>query len=105
MRPTTILLVEDDKPVLRMVKDTLELEGWHVEACEDGTTALRLLESGAPCDLILTDNDLPGVSGLELIRRARKLTHRQGTPIIMLSGRPSPGGSQSRRRGRLLRET
>ncbi len=85
MRPTTILIVEDDRLVLRMVKDTLELEGWHVEVCENGLTALRMLESGAHYDLILTDNNLPGADGLELIHRAHELPHRQHTPIIMFS--------------------
>lgn len=81
----TILFVEDNQLVQNVVRDTLELEGWQVDVCGDGVTALRKIESSAHYDLILTDNDLPGISGLELIECARKLTHRQGTPVIMLS--------------------
>ena len=81
----TILLVEDNRMVLSVVRETLELEGWRVDCCEDGCAALRVIESGRRYDLLLLDNDLPGVSGLELISRARQLPHRRHTPIIMLS--------------------
>jgi len=63
-------LVEDNDVVLRVVKKTLELEGWRVEVCEDGDAALRGLEGDGQYDLIIADDDLPGASGLELIRRA-----------------------------------
>lgn len=88
VRPVTILLVEDSDVVHRVVKKTLELEGWRVEVYEDGDAALRELEGEGQCDLIITENDLPGASGLELIRRARALPHRRDTPIIMFSSCP-----------------
>jgi CheY-like chemotaxis protein/Tfp pilus assembly protein PilF len=80
-----ILHVEDSRLVSDAVKDRLKAEGWRVEVCADGERAWRKIEGNAPYDLLLVDNDLPGVSGLELVRRARKLTHRRNTPIIMLS--------------------
>ena len=85
MQPITILIIEDNRLVLNVVRDTLALEGWKVEACEDGATALRKLEGGDQYDLVITDNDLPGISGLELTRHVRSLPHRQRIPIIMLS--------------------
>jgi CheY-like chemotaxis protein len=85
MRPPTILCVEDNKLILGALKDTLELEGWHVEGCQDGTTALVKINTHAHYDLITLDHDLPGVSGLELLRHARTLTHRRLTPIVMCS--------------------
>lgn len=39
-----------------------------------------------PYDAIIVDNDLPGLSGLELVLRVRSMAHRRSTPIIMLSG-------------------
>jgi CheY-like chemotaxis protein len=81
----TILYVEDNQFVADAVKETLEGEGWRVEACADGYVALFLIKSQRRYDLILLDNDLPNVSGLELARRARELPHRKQTPIIMLS--------------------
>ncbi len=88
-RPVTILFVEDNDVVLRVVKKTLELEGWRVEVYEDGDAALRGLEGEEEYDLIIADDDLPGARGLELIRRARTLPHRRRTPIIMFSSCPT----------------
>lgn len=84
-RPGTILHVEDDQLVGKMLREVLEIEGWRVEGCEDGATALQKIESRERYDLLLLDHDLPGVSGLELIRQARALSHLRNTPIIMLS--------------------
>ena len=58
----------------------------HVDACLSGTTALEILRSDAPYDLIVVDNDLPGLSGLELVLRIQTMAHRRNTPVIMLSG-------------------
>jgi DNA-binding response OmpR family regulator len=80
-----ILYAEDFPPVKLIVKETLELEGWRVEDCDDGLTALSRIESREQYDLILLDDDLPGLSGVELAARARALPHRSHTPIIMLS--------------------
>jgi two-component system chemotaxis response regulator CheY len=88
VRPITILFVEDNDVVLRVVKKTLELEGWRVEVYEDGDAAMRGLEGEGQYDLIIADDNLPGASGLELIRRARALPHRRHTPIIMFSSSP-----------------
>jgi len=70
------------------VTETLEMKGWAVEACSDGTAALERIESDAHYDLLLLDYDLPGVNGIELVHRARKLAHRSPTPIIVLSATP-----------------
>jgi DNA-binding response OmpR family regulator len=80
-----ILYAEDFPPVKLIVKETLELEGWRVQDCDDGLTALRRIESQEQYDLMLLDDDLPGLSGVELAARARELAHRRRTPIIMLS--------------------
>ncbi|HLM57744.1 MAG TPA: response regulator [Pyrinomonadaceae bacterium] len=85
-RPVSILLVEDNEMVAEPVRDCLEYEGWRVETCADGGEALRLIEGPEHFDLLLLDNELPGVTGLELIRRARSLAHRRRTPIAMFSG-------------------
>ena len=66
----------------------LEHQGWQVETCADGNSALEKISSEAHYDLLLIDCDLSGVNGLELVRRARKLAHRARTPIVMLSASP-----------------
>src|SRR5215211_1284752 len=81
----TILYVEDHKLVADAVRDTLEAEGWRVVACLDGAAALTRIASGARYDLLITDNHLPHVNGLELVRYARRLKHRSELPIVMFS--------------------
>ena len=93
----TILFVEDHKIVADAVKDTLELEGWRVVMCTDGAVALRRLAGEATYGLLIFDNHLPHVNGLELVRHARRLSHRERTPIIMLSA--SEGAVEAREAG------
>jgi CheY-like chemotaxis protein len=81
----SILHVEDNEFVARGVKEMLALEGWQVETCVDGALALDRLTSQTHYDLIILDNELPNVKGLELARYARRLPERRETPIIMLS--------------------
>jgi CheY-like chemotaxis protein/tetratricopeptide (TPR) repeat protein len=87
-RAVSILHVEDNPTVADAVQVSLADEGWSVEICRDGAEALERLESGARYDVLIFDNHLSsgGMDGVELIRRARALAHRQQTPIIMLSG-------------------
>lgn len=82
----SILHVEDNKQVARLIADTLTPEGIGVDSCVSGTTALKILTSDARYDVIVLDNDLPGLGGLELARRARNMARWRSTPIIMLSG-------------------
>ena len=85
-RRVVILHVEDNRLVAGAVKERLEEEGWKVVACAEGAGALKLIESSAHYDLLLVDNELPGIGGLELVRHARRLPHRASIPIAMLSG-------------------
>lgn len=84
-QPITILHAEDNNLVAGAVKDTLEVEGWTVETVIDGASALRAIQSEADYDVLIFDNELPGIEGLELIRQARRNSRRQQAPIIMLS--------------------
>jgi two-component system chemotaxis response regulator CheY len=85
VRAALILHVEDNQAVAVAVRDTLEEEGWAVRHCADGADARREIASDTHYDLLLLDNELPGASGIELVRRARSLPRRRRTPIIMLS--------------------
>lgn len=84
-RPVSILHVEDNRLVADVVKDVLRLAGYKVESCADGGAALRLLAGSRQFGLLIVDNELPGVNGVEVVRLARQLKHRRRTPIIMLS--------------------
>jgi CheY-like chemotaxis protein/tetratricopeptide (TPR) repeat protein len=81
----SILHVEDNEGIRILVQDTLAAEGTEVDSCTNGATALEILKSDTPYDLIIVDNELPGLSGLELVLRARSMALRRNTPIIILS--------------------
>jgi CheY-like chemotaxis protein len=86
-RPISILVVEDHPVLANGITDTLELEGWRVVVCASGLSGRREIESEKRFDLLILDYQLSDdVNGLELIHLARSLTHRQHTPIVMLSG-------------------
>jgi CheY-like chemotaxis protein len=82
----SILHVEDNEPVKKLVQELLTAENMRVESCMTGTTAFELLKGRARYDLLIVDNELPGINGLELVLRVRSLTHRRNVLIIMLSG-------------------
>ena len=81
----TILHVENHADVSELVSNLLTAENYQVELCTDGDRALRKLTSDDFYDVLVIDNDVPGLSGLELVQRARKITNRRRTPIVMLS--------------------
>lgn len=82
---TRILYAEDYKLVAHYMKEILEMEGWQVDVCTDGLAALEKIESDTAYDLLLLDDQMPGMNGIELVERARELPHRKETPIIILS--------------------
>jgi two-component system, chemotaxis family, chemotaxis protein CheY len=83
----SILHVADDQQIAKLVEEILAAkEEWHVEFCSDGYGALEKLTGNDQYDVLVVDNEIPGLSGLELVQRARKITHRRRTPIVVLSG-------------------
>ena len=78
-----ILLVEDDAKIARFVELELTHEGYAVTKSADGREALSLAEDGG-FDLMLLDIMLPGLNGLEVLRRLRKTSD---LPVIMLTAR------------------
>jgi len=82
----SILHVEDNESVARLVADTLANQGMHVDSCMNGSTALKILKGDAQYDLIIVNNDLTGLKGVELVVRTKSMAHRRHTPVIMLTG-------------------
>jgi two-component system, OmpR family, phosphate regulon response regulator PhoB len=86
-----VLVVDDDEGVRTAVTWALEADGFEVVAVGDGLTAWELVES-APPSLVVLDLSLPGLGGLDILRRLRTAEDREGRwriPIIVLSGRDS----------------
>jgi len=84
--PLSILHVEDHPMVAKVVGDMLEAANYRVELCTDGKAALAKLTGDDHYDVLVIDNELPGLNGLELVRTKKKMSHRRRMPIIMLSG-------------------
>ncbi|MFN7956826.1 MAG: response regulator [Holophagaceae bacterium] len=82
-----LLLVEDKDSFRRLLSQALEGTVWEVLAVPDPQEALRALE-GRPFQVLVTDLRLPGMSGLELIRRARRL--HPGLRVVLMSAFGEP---------------
>jgi CheY-like chemotaxis protein len=85
MPHATILYAGDDRLVSAAVRDLLEAEGWTVDPCPDGNSAMNRIAGGVRYELLLLDHELPGATGLALARYARSLPPYKRTPIIILS--------------------
>lgn len=81
-----ILLVDDDPDILELVRFNLEAAGWECLTAADGPQAWRLLEEER-LDLAILDIMMPGVSGLEILKRLRHDPELQRLPVIILTAR------------------
>ena len=78
-----IMVVDDDLAILRLLKRTLEPEGYGVILADNGSSALDLLEDSRP-DLVILDIMMPGLNGFQVLDLIRQ---RSGVPVIMLTAR------------------
>jgi len=82
-RPTTVVVVDDERPLVDLVARYLRREGYEVHAAYDGEEALEVIGRVIP-DVIVLDLMLPGIDGLEVARRVREDTDAY---IVMLTAR------------------
>jgi len=82
-RPS-ILVVDDDPGVRRLVVDVLETEGYAVRAVEDGFAALRSVQNERP-DCIVLDVMLPGMDGHDVLALLRSHELEEHLPVVMLT--------------------
>ncbi|MDQ3397579.1 MAG: response regulator, partial [Deinococcota bacterium] len=81
-----ILVADDDRVVRRIVVTKLSGLGYTVNGVEDGQEALEALQE-APPDLLITDQLMPRMHGLQLLREVRGNPDLTGLPVIMLTAR------------------
>jgi len=81
--PATVLVVDDEPPIRRLLRTTLAVEEHRVLEAETGAEALRLARHHRP-DIVILDLGLPDIDGLEVIRRLRA---DSAVPILVLSSR------------------
>ena len=80
---TKILIVEDEEKLARFVELELQYEGYEVEKAYDGRAGIDMVKA-SPFDLILLDIMLPGLNGIEVLRRIRQTSD---VPVILLTAR------------------
>lgn len=81
-----ILIIEDDRDIVELVRYNLANEGFQVAAAFDGTSGLTNLKKSPP-DLLLLDLMLPKMSGLDICREIRKDESLNRLPVLMLTAR------------------
>ena len=80
-----VLLVDNEKGIVNFLKLKLKISGFEVATCSTGEECLEMLPEVNP-DIILLDIGLPGIDGIEVLRRLRKFSQ---VPVVILSGRHS----------------
>lgn len=90
MSGKTVLIVEDEEPIRKMIVIALELAGYNCLEAGDARQGHSLVVDKKP-DLILLDWMLPGISGIELARRLKRDELTQDVPIIMLTAKGEEG--------------
>jgi len=83
--PSTLLIIEDEPELVRVLRSYLEQAGFNVLTAFRGDTGLTIWQDKRP-DLVILDLNLPGMDGLDVARRIRQNETRR-TPIIMLTAR------------------
>jgi DNA-binding response OmpR family regulator len=78
-----ILVVDDEQPIMQLCVKVLETQGHAVDGFTRGEELLARL-AGGPADLLVVDYKMPGLNGVEVVRRARAL--RPGLRIVMITG-------------------
>jgi len=81
----TILLVDDSTTVLLSTASILTKSGYEVAKAASGDEALGKLKSGLKPDLMITDLNMPGMNGIELIKAVRQMPAYRFMPILFLT--------------------
>ena len=84
--PVTVLVVEDDPVILRLLEVNFELEGFGVLLAHDGAEGIAAAREHKP-DMIISDIMMPHTSGLELVQTLKADPETKGIPIILLSAK------------------
>lgn len=88
--PVRILIVDDEEEIREVLSDLLTLEGYSCLTAHNGETALKMIFQQNP-DLLLLDYKMPGLDGLEVLRRVKDL--KPGLPVVMLTGYANVSGA------------
>ena len=90
----TVLVVEDDPVILRLLEVNFELEGFKVILAHDGNEGIEAARSDRP-DIIVSDIMMPKASGIELVQALKGDASTASIPIILLSAKAQTGDLKS----------
>lgn len=82
---TTIFLIDDSATVLMSMETILRKAGYDVAKASSGEEAVATLEKGLKPKLIITDIHMPGMNGIDLIRKVRGMNGFQFIPILVVT--------------------
>lgn len=82
-----VLVVDDERPIVDLLQDLLQDQGYEVRRAYDGMTALQMIERELP-DLVVTDVMMPRLDGLALFNEIR--TRTASLPVILMSAAVTP---------------
>jgi two-component system, OmpR family, alkaline phosphatase synthesis response regulator PhoP len=86
MSNRTILVADDEVHIVQVVAIKLRNNGYTVVTAANGTEALEVIQD-TPCDAVITDFQMPGMNGLELVEKLRGNSATASIPVIMLTAR------------------
>ena len=86
MKRATILLIDDEKDLIELVRYNLEKEGYDVIAATDGGSGLEVVRKHRP-DLVVLDLMMPGLDGLQVCQQLRSDPRSARVPVIMLTAK------------------
>jgi DNA-binding NtrC family response regulator len=84
MRPATLLIIEDEERMRRLLELVLKQEGYELLLADSGEEGIRLLNNGGRIDLIVTDLQLGHSSGLDVLEAAKRAL--PGVPVLIITG-------------------
>lgn len=84
MTPRRILVVEDNPLNLKLIRDVLQVSGYHVTEARSGEEGLQVAQQDPP-DLVLMDLQLPGIDGTETLRRLRQGGLPPSVPVVAVT--------------------
>jgi len=81
----TIFLVDDSTTILLSISSILTKAGFAIEKASNAEDALKKFQGGVKADLLITDLNMPGMNGIELIKKIRQLASYRFMPILFLT--------------------
>lgn len=86
MSAPTVLVVDDEEYILRILSFAMRAEGWHVATAANGEEALKQVERKKP-DLVVLDLMMPVIDGYQVLKRLRGDHSTRELPVIVLSAK------------------